>query len=40
TSGKVYVPKALTPVLVDVDHDYAVYVEPNVWIRHKIVSGA
>lgn len=44
TSGKVYVPKALTPVLVDVEHDYAVYIEPNVWVRHavpprKLVAG-
>ncbi len=35
TSGPVVVPKALAPVLCDVEHGVAVYVEPNVWIRHK-----
>jgi hypothetical protein len=39
-SGKVYVPKGLTPVTVDVEHNYAVYVEPNVWVRHKIAREA
>jgi hypothetical protein len=38
-SGPVMVPKALTPVLCDVEHDYAVYVEPNVWVRHKIARA-
>ncbi len=37
-SGPVIVPKALTPVHCDVEHDYAVYVEPNVWVRHKITA--
>ncbi len=37
-SGPVIVPKALTPVHCDVEHDYAVYVEPNVWVRHKLVA--
>ncbi|NED57912.1 N-acetyltransferase [Micromonospora aurantiaca] len=36
TSGPVRVPGALTPVLVDVDHDHAAYVEPNVWVRHRL----
>ncbi len=35
-SGPVHVPFALAPVMCDVDHDHAVYVEPNVWVRHKI----
>lgn len=35
-SGPVIVPKALTPVMCAVDHDYAVYVEPNVWVRHGV----
>ncbi|WP_189055920.1 N-acetyltransferase [Longimycelium tulufanense] len=35
-SGEVEVPQALTPVRVSVEHDYAVYVEPKVWIRHHI----
>ncbi|MBV1852315.1 N-acetyltransferase [Catellatospora tritici] len=33
--GPVHVPFALTPVNVDVAHDSAVYVEPNVWVRHR-----
>jgi hypothetical protein len=33
-SGPVEVPGALTPVQVSVEHDHAVYVEPNVWVRH------
>ncbi|WP_117210311.1 N-acetyltransferase [Allorhizocola rhizosphaerae] len=37
-SGPVIVPKALTPVLCDVEHDRAVYIEPNVWVRHKTVA--
>ncbi|GAA2795345.1 hypothetical protein GCM10010441_20770 [Kitasatospora paracochleata] len=35
-SGEVLVPGALTPVRVDVAHDQAVYVEPNVWVRHRL----
>lgn len=35
-SGDVIVPKALVPVHVDVAHDHAVYVEPNVWVRHDL----
>ncbi|MEU9504661.1 N-acetyltransferase [Micromonospora sp. NPDC048170] len=38
TSGPVVVPGALTPVEVNVDHDHAVYVEPNVWVRHPLVE--
>ncbi|MEU4650398.1 hypothetical protein [Nocardia fluminea] len=34
TSGSVLVPKALAPVFCSVEHGVAVYVEPNVWIRH------
>ena len=36
TTGDVIVPKALVPVHVDVPHDHAVYVEPNVWVRHDL----
>ncbi|MEV5201748.1 N-acetyltransferase [Streptomyces sp. NPDC053720] len=32
--GCVEVPGALAPVHCDTTHDHAVYVEPNVWIRH------
>jgi GNAT superfamily N-acetyltransferase len=35
-TGPVTVPTALTTVLCDVEHDYAVYVEPNVWVRHRL----
>lgn len=34
TTGPVLVPQALAPVRCVVEHDSAVYVEPNVWIRH------
>ncbi|WP_329272789.1 N-acetyltransferase [Streptomyces sp. NBC_01451] len=34
--GEVEVPGALTPVRCDVGHGYAVYVEPNVWMRHTL----
>jgi hypothetical protein len=37
-SGPVNLPFALAPVMVDVEHDHAVYVEPNVWVRHKITG--
>ncbi|MEV0157412.1 N-acetyltransferase [Micromonospora sp. NPDC050686] len=35
-SGPVHVPGALVPVHCDVAHDHAVYVEPNVWVRHRL----
>jgi hypothetical protein len=35
-SGPVVVPGALVPVHVDVPNDHAVYVEPNVWMRHRL----
>jgi hypothetical protein len=35
-SGDVIVPKALVPVHCDVDHNHAVYVEPNVWVQHDL----
>ncbi|CAL77868.1 conserved hypothetical protein [Bradyrhizobium sp. ORS 278] len=34
--GEVEIPGALVPVLVSRDNDHAVYVEPNVWIRHPV----
>ncbi|MFI6293291.1 N-acetyltransferase [Nonomuraea sp. NPDC050790] len=34
--GAVEVPGALVPVHVDVTHDHAVYVEPNIWVRHPL----
>ncbi|GAA1889493.1 N-acetyltransferase [Lapillicoccus jejuensis] len=33
-TGVVRVPGALAPVLCDAEHGIAVYVEPNVWVRH------
>jgi hypothetical protein len=33
------VPGALTPVLCVPEQDYAVYVEPNVWMRHALGTG-
>jgi GNAT superfamily N-acetyltransferase len=36
TTGPVHVPEALNPVHCDVAQDHAVYVEPNVWIHHRI----
>jgi hypothetical protein len=35
-TGSVLVPKALAPVMCDAEHDHAVYVEPNVWVRHDL----
>jgi GNAT superfamily N-acetyltransferase len=35
-TGDVVVPRALVPVHADVAHDHAVYVEPNVWVRHDL----
>ena len=35
-SGQVVVPFALVPVVCDVENDYAVYVEPNLWLRHAL----
>jgi len=33
--GEQVVPGALSPVHVSLVQDYAVYVEPNVWVRHR-----
>ncbi|MEV1147719.1 N-acetyltransferase [Micromonospora sp. NPDC049799] len=35
-TGPVRVPQALAPVWCDVAQDHAVYVEPNVWVRHPL----
>jgi GNAT superfamily N-acetyltransferase len=34
--GDVAVPHALVPVQCSIAHDRAVYVEPNVWVRHDL----
>lgn len=36
TTGDVVVPGALNPVHCDVDQDHAVYVEPGVWVHHRL----
>lgn len=36
SSGEVTIPGALAPVLVSLEQDYAVYVEPNVWVHHRL----
>ena len=38
--GEVLVPEALVPVHCDVKHGYAVYVEPNLWMRHPLTPAA
>jgi GNAT superfamily N-acetyltransferase len=35
-SGEVEVEGALVPVLVSVEQNYGVYVEPNVWLGHRL----
>lgn len=37
--GPVEVPGALVPVTVSTAHDHAVYVEPNVWVRHRLTGS-
>lgn len=37
-SGPTIVPGALNPVHVSISQNHAVYVEPNVWVRHRIPS--
>ncbi|MEU4178060.1 N-acetyltransferase [Streptomyces sp. NPDC026589] len=36
--GPVEVAGALSPVVVDLERDHAVYIEPNVWIRHPLTG--
>ena len=35
-TGRYVVPGALVPVEIDVDRDEGVYVEPNVWMHHRL----
>lgn len=35
-AGDVLVPGALAPVRCEPERDHAVYVEPNVWVRHRV----
>lgn len=36
TRGPIEVPDALVPVLCEPEHGYATYVEPNVWVLHRV----
>ena len=38
--GGIEVPGGLVPVLCHPEHDRAVYVEPNVWVRHGAAAGS
>lgn len=38
--GTVVVPGALAPVVVDLAADTALYVEPNVWVEHRVAADA
>lgn len=40
TEGPVDVPGALVPVHCSPRHGHAVYVEPNVWVRHRLAPAA
>ncbi len=35
-SGEYIVPGALNPVMIDLEKDYGRYVEPNVWVLHRV----
>lgn len=35
-SGPAEIPGGLVPLHVSVEHDHAVYVEPNVWVHHRV----
>lgn len=38
-SGDYIIPGALRPVQVDVENDEAIYVEPNVWMQHRLTAS-
>ncbi len=38
--GEVDVPGALAPVIVNRRRDVAIYIEPNVWVRHRALEHA
>ncbi len=38
SSGQTLIDGGLNPLLVSMEHNHAVYVEPNVWIRHPLNS--
>lgn len=39
TTGLTTVPGGIAPVFVNVDLDYAVYIEPNVWVEHRLTDA-
>jgi GNAT superfamily N-acetyltransferase len=36
-SGPAIVPGALSPIHVSLEQDHAVYVEPNLWVHHRLI---
>jgi GNAT superfamily N-acetyltransferase len=36
SSGDIIVPGALSPIHVSREHDHAVYIEPNLWVHHRV----
>ncbi|MFG2754553.1 GNAT family protein [Streptomyces xanthophaeus] len=38
-TGPVRVPGGLVPVNCSLEHDYGVYVEPNIWVEHDLRAG-
>lgn len=39
-SGAYVVPGALAPVTIDCEQDQGRYVEPNIWMRHRLEAGS
>jgi hypothetical protein len=37
SSGPTSVPGALSPVYVSLEQDHAVYIEPNLWVHHRLL---
>ncbi|GAA0321394.1 hypothetical protein GCM10008967_09900 [Bacillus carboniphilus] len=35
-SGQYVIPGALVPILIDSESDFGLYVEPNVWMKHRL----
>jgi hypothetical protein len=38
STGLTDIPEALAPLHVSIEHDHAVYVEPNVWVHHRLAT--
>jgi hypothetical protein len=36
-SGAAIAPGALSPIHVSLEQDHAVYVEPNLWVHHRLI---